>query len=101
VVLRAEGRSHLDECEHGRQSQVHAPPERRQDATDIRPTEILGQAAASTLGGAKLGAAAFGPGYAISAQEPLAFMRAAELVAGIGVIVALLATRTEVRHDVT
>ncbi|HEX4220004.1 MAG TPA: hypothetical protein VHZ02_16620 [Acidimicrobiales bacterium] len=67
--------------------------------SSIRP--YLPYTAATTLGGAKLGAAAFGPGYAISAQQPLVFVAAAALVAGIGVIAALAATRTTVRHDVT
>ena len=67
--------------------------------TSIRP--YLPYTAASTLGGAKLGAAAFGPGYAVSAQLPLAFAAAAALLAAIAVAVSLLATRTTVRHDVT
>lgn len=67
--------------------------------TSIRP--YLPYTAASTLGGAKLGAAAFGPGYSESAQGPLAFVAAAVLVAAVAAALSLLATRTTVRHDVT
>ncbi len=65
----------------------------------IRP--YLPYTAASTLGGAKLGAAAFGPGYSVSTQQALPFVAAAGLLAAIGAIVALLAARTTVRHDIT
>jgi hypothetical protein len=57
--------------------------------------------AATTLGGAKLGAAAFGPGYSISSQEALPFLAAAALVAAIAATVSLLANRTTVRADVS
>jgi ABC-type transport system involved in multi-copper enzyme maturation permease subunit len=70
-----------------------------ENISSIRP--YLPYTAASTLGGAKLGAAAFGPGYAESAQAPLAFVAAAVLVAAIVGAISLLAIRTSVRHDVT
>jgi hypothetical protein len=57
--------------------------------------------AATTLGGAKLGAGAFGPGYSVSTQEALPFLAAAALVAAIAIAISLLAERTTVRHDIT
>jgi ABC-2 type transport system permease protein len=65
----------------------------------IRP--YLPYTAASTLGGAKLGAAAFGPGYSITGQSALPFIAAAALLGGIAVILSLAATRTTVRQDIT
>jgi ABC-2 type transport system permease protein len=65
----------------------------------IRP--YLPYTAATTLGGAKLGAAAFGPGYSASSQGALPFLGAAALVAAIAIAVSLLAERTTVRHDIT
>jgi ABC-type transport system involved in multi-copper enzyme maturation permease subunit len=56
---------------------------------------------ASTLGGAKLGAAAFGPGYSIVNQEALPFIAGAVLLAGIVVVLSLAAIRTTVRRDIT
>jgi hypothetical protein len=67
--------------------------------TAIRP--YLPYTAASTLGGAKLGAAAFGPGYTISSQAALPFIAAAALVAVIACVVATVAARTTVRADIT
>ncbi|HEY3843655.1 MAG TPA: hypothetical protein VGL48_10440 [Acidimicrobiales bacterium] len=67
--------------------------------TSIRP--YLPYPAASTLGGAKLGAAAFGPGYSESGQLPLEFLAAAFLVADIAAALSILATRITVRHDIT
>jgi ABC-type transport system involved in multi-copper enzyme maturation permease subunit len=57
--------------------------------------------AASTLGGTKLGAAAFGPGYSVSTQSALPFIAAAALLGGIVVILSLVATRTTVRQDIS
>jgi ABC-type transport system involved in multi-copper enzyme maturation permease subunit len=67
--------------------------------TAIRP--YLPYTAASTLGGAKLGAAAFGPGYTASGQHALPFLAAAGLLAAFGALLALVAARTTVRHDIT
>jgi ABC-type transport system involved in multi-copper enzyme maturation permease subunit len=67
--------------------------------TALRP--FLPYTAASTLGGTKLGAAAFGPGYSESAQLPLDFLAAAALVAGIALILSLVGVRTTLRQDVT
>ena len=57
--------------------------------------------AATTLGGAKLGAGAFGPGYSVSSQGALPFLGAAALIAAIAIAISLLAERTTVRHDIT
>jgi hypothetical protein len=67
--------------------------------TSLRP--YLPYTAATTLGGAKLGAAAFGPSYAVSTQAALPFIAAAALVAAIAVAVSLVAERTTVRRDIT
>ncbi len=65
----------------------------------IRP--YLPYTAATTLGGAKLGAGAFGPGYSVSSQQALPFLAAAALVAAFAAAISLLAGRTIVRHDIT
>lgn len=67
--------------------------------TSIRP--YLPYTAASTLAGAKLGAAAFGPGYSVSNDPALPFAAAAALIAGLFVVLSLVAARTTVRQDVT
>jgi hypothetical protein len=67
--------------------------------SSIRP--YLPYTAAATLGGSKLGAAAFGPGYTVSSQAALPFLAAAALVAAIAIAVAAIATRTTVCADVT
>ncbi len=67
--------------------------------TTIRP--YLPYTVATTLGGAKLGAGAFGPGYSVSSQHALPFAVAAVALAVLGGVVALLAARTTVRHDIT
>jgi ABC-2 type transport system permease protein len=65
----------------------------------LRP--YLPYTAASTLGGAKLGAAAFGPDYSVSTQTPLPFIAALALLTVIVAAIAAIAARTTVRHDVT
>jgi ABC-2 type transport system permease protein len=67
--------------------------------TSIRP--YLPYTMATTLGGAKLGAGAFGPGYAVSTQQGLPFVVAAIALAAFGGLLALTATRTTVQHDIT
>jgi ABC-2 type transport system permease protein len=58
--------------------------------------------AATTLGGVQLGGAAFGPAHGASTSAtPLPFAAATALLAGVAVVVALLADRTTVRRDVT
>jgi hypothetical protein len=57
--------------------------------------------AAASLAGAKLGAAAFGPGYTVSSRQPLPFLAATAIVMAIGAGLALLAARTTIRRDIT
>jgi ABC-type transport system involved in multi-copper enzyme maturation permease subunit len=65
----------------------------------IRP--YVPYTAATTLGGAKLGAAAFGPGYSASSQHALPFLAAAALLAAVAGAISLVAERTTLRHDIT
>jgi ABC-2 type transport system permease protein len=65
----------------------------------LRP--YLPYTAASTLGGAKLGAAAFGPGYSVSTQTALPFIAAAALLGAIVVLLCVTASRTTVRRDIS
>lgn len=65
----------------------------------IRP--YLPYTAASTLGGAKLGAAAFGPAYKVSGQQALPFIAAAGLITAMAALLALVAARTTIRDDIT
>jgi ABC-2 type transport system permease protein len=67
--------------------------------TSVRP--YLPYTAATTLAGAQLGGAAFGPAHDLSGGGPLPFVGAALLVAGVSVSVALVAARTTVRRDIT
>ena len=67
--------------------------------TAVRP--YLPYTVATTLGGAKLGAGAFGPGYTVSDQHALPFAVAVVALAALGGLLALLAARTTVRHDIT
>ena len=58
--------------------------------------------AATTLAGTKLGSAAFGPAHdAATTATALPFAGAAALLAGIAVVIALVAARTTVRRDVS
>jgi ABC-2 type transport system permease protein len=65
----------------------------------VRP--YLPYTAATTLGGAKLGAAAFGPAYSVSSQAALPFMAAAVLLAATAAAISIVAERTTVRNDIT
>jgi ABC-2 type transport system permease protein len=67
--------------------------------TAVRP--YLPYTTATTLAGIKLGGAAFGPAHGVSGGSPLPFAAAAALVAGVGIVVAIVAARTTVRADVT
>ncbi|HEX4256437.1 MAG TPA: hypothetical protein VH089_15185 [Streptosporangiaceae bacterium] len=68
--------------------------------TAVRP--YLPYTAATTLAGARLGAAAFGPARTVSGSGgPLPFVAAAALIAGVIAAVALVAARTTVPRDVT
>ena len=50
---------------------------------------------------AGVGAAAFGPTYGVSGQHALPFIAAAGLIAAMATMLALIAARTTVRHDIT
>ena len=67
--------------------------------TSVRP--YLPYTAATTLAGARLGNAAFGPAHSVSGGAPLPFAGAAALIAAVAGIVLLLAARTTLRRDVT
>lgn len=68
--------------------------------TQVRP--YLPYTAATTLAGAKLGNAAFGPAHdAAGAAGPLPFIAAAALLAAIAAATSLLAANTTLNHDIT
>lgn len=67
--------------------------------TTVRP--YLPYTAATTLAGAKLGGAAFGPAHGVNGGGPLPFIAAAALIAAIGAATALVASRTTLRRDIT
>lgn len=64
----------------------------------VRP--YLPYTAATTLGGTRLGSAAFGPGYDVSTQPSLPFAATAALLLAVAGMLAVLATRTTLRRDV-
>jgi hypothetical protein len=77
-----------------------------------RPEDRLGQERASLGGFSFSGAASsaactraraaeFGPAYSVSGQQALPFIAAAGLIAAMAALLALLAARTTVRHDIT
>jgi ABC-2 type transport system permease protein len=66
--------------------------------TSVRP--YLPYTAATTLAGTSLGGAAFGPAHAVSGGTPLPFAAATALLAGLAVVLAVLAARTTVRRDI-
>jgi ABC-2 type transport system permease protein len=63
-------------------------------------SRYLPYTAATTLAGTALGAAGFGPSHAVSGGVPLPFAAATALLAGLAVVLALVAARTTVRRDV-
>lgn len=67
--------------------------------TSVRP--YLPYTAATTLAGAKLGSAAFGPAHGLNGGGPLPFLAAAAFIAAITAGLALLASRTTLRRDIT
>jgi ABC-2 type transport system permease protein len=67
--------------------------------TAVRP--YLPYTAATTLAGARLGGAAFGPAHDLAGGGPLPFAAAAVLIAAVAAAVALVAARTTLRRDVT
>lgn len=56
--------------------------------------------AATTLAGAKLGAAAFGPAHGLNGGGPLPFAAATALIAAIAAAASLVAARTTLRRDI-
>ncbi len=57
--------------------------------------------AATSLGGIKPGGSAFGPAHGASAGAPLPFVAAAAFVAGVAVLLSMLASRTTVARDIS
>jgi ABC-2 type transport system permease protein len=66
--------------------------------TSIRP--YLPYTAATSLAGTALGAAGFGPSRGVSGGAPLPFAATTALLAGLTVLLAVVAARTTVRRDV-
>jgi ABC-2 type transport system permease protein len=67
--------------------------------TSVRP--YLPYTAATTLAGSKLGNAAFGPAHDLNGGGPLPFAATVALIAGVTTAVALIASRSTLRRDVT
>ncbi len=67
--------------------------------TSVRP--YLPYTAATTLAGAKLGNAAFGPAHGLNGGEALPFAAATALIAAIAAAAAFVASRTTLRRDIT
>jgi ABC-2 type transport system permease protein len=67
--------------------------------TSVRP--YLPYTAGTTLAGTALGAAGFGPSRAVSGGTPLPFAAATALLAGLAVVLAVVAARTTVRRDIS
>jgi ABC-2 type transport system permease protein len=67
--------------------------------TSVRP--FLPYTAATTLAGAKLGNAAFGPAHGLAGTGPLPFAEAAGLIAAVTVALSLLAAQTTLENDIT
>jgi ABC-2 type transport system permease protein len=66
--------------------------------TSIRP--YLPYTAATSLAGTALGAAGFGPSRGVSGGAPLPFAATTALLAGLTVLLAVVAARTTVRRDI-
>jgi ABC-2 type transport system permease protein len=67
--------------------------------TSVRP--YLPYTAATTMAGAQLGGAAFGPAHDLSGGGPLPFAGAALLVLGVSAALSVVAARTTVPRDIT
>jgi hypothetical protein len=67
--------------------------------TSVRP--YLPYTAATTLAGAKLGGAAFGPAHGLNGGAPLPFTAAAAIIAAVATAIAIVASRTTLRRDIT
>ena len=57
--------------------------------------------AATSMAGAKLGNAAFGPAHGLSGGNPLPFAAATALIAAVAVVISLTAANTTVARDIT
>lgn len=66
--------------------------------TSIRP--YLPYTAATTLAGTSLGGGAFGPAHGVNGGTPLPFAAATALLAGLALVLAMVAARTTVRRDI-
>jgi hypothetical protein len=66
--------------------------------TSIRP--YLPYTAATTLAGAKLGNAAFGPAHGLTGAGPLPFVAATALLAVIAALLSALGARTTLKRDI-
>jgi ABC-2 type transport system permease protein len=67
--------------------------------TAVRP--YLPYTAATSLGGTDLGGAAFGPAHDVAGHGPLPFVLTAIMLAVLTGVLALIASRTTIRRDVT
>jgi ABC-2 type transport system permease protein len=67
--------------------------------TSVRP--YLPYTVATTLAGAKLGNAAFGPAHGLSGGGPLPFIGGLALLAGLTAVIALAAARLTLPRDIT
>jgi ABC-type transport system involved in multi-copper enzyme maturation permease subunit len=65
----------------------------------LRP--YLPYTAATTMAGAKLGNAAFGPAHGLSGGGPLPFVAVAALITSVAAAISFLAARTTIRGDIT
>jgi ABC-2 type transport system permease protein len=66
--------------------------------TSIRP--YLPYTVATTLAGARLGNAAFGPAHSVTGGAPLPFIGGAALIAALAALVSLIAARTTLHRDI-
>jgi ABC-2 type transport system permease protein len=66
--------------------------------TSVRP--YLPYTAGTSLAGTALGAAGFGPSHGVNGGAPLSFAAATALLAGLAVVLAVVAARTTVRRDI-
>ena len=66
--------------------------------TSVRP--YLPYTAGTTLAGTALGAAGFGPSHGVSGGAPLPFAAATALLAGLAVVLGVVAARTTLRRDI-
>lgn len=73
----------------------------RGDPRHAHHPTLIAHIAGAGLGGAKLGAGAFGPAYTVSSQHPLPYAIAAVALAAFAAVLAITATHTTIHHDIT